>query len=395
MSIETYANDLGPDRIEPTRAELDAAELSAWLREPMSEPTSAVLAWCEARCFDILPTVPTETTVPYLLALIRHAENTEETFAELLSRQLAPEGITADDITRGSLVQSALDGYLAPDTSTLAVTPAPFDPTLQRPRVKGPLGVAVKGSRHLTRVVGQLAPEGEHGPYVSMPSGEAVERADLLMRASGELIPLIGTDTFSWSEIVTFRPDRYAIVGGAWIPAPEGSGSSLTGEARKRRTHRGSVARYWHRPDTSAVVDAWCSTGDAMRIVKRYRTSLPIARVVERDAKGKALRIVTTTRHFIGTDECHDLKRTKVLVKRVAMAVASETPRADALAALESAYAERRDVSLRFKSPDGTRWHVTHAVARRMFTVSVKPAGGKTVRVSSRTLPAIRSVLAS
>lgn len=108
-----------------------------------------------------------------------------------------------------------------------------------------------------------------------MSYAEALERANAWHHmVTGDTLELIGTDTYSWEQVVTWKPIRE----GLFIMRAEGAGSSLVGDGRKKRTNVPRSVSYGH--------DRFCVRTDlpgwsAWRVLKEYRTNVRVRLIDE------------------------------------------------------------------------------------------------------------------
>ena len=272
------------------------------------------------RASEVLPSVPLSEALPYVAALWQHnAQGSEATFRELLatSRGIgSTERLSADDAHVATLLAGTPDdAWLATDDSLYRVDEAPT-------RVKRNADGTVRG-RLSKFVVGSLDELG----LVKMTSDECTMRATLLLRASGmHDCELIGTDNYSWEEVVTHVPERVDLGEfltlngepvGSYVLAPYGSGDSIQGNASRRPAYpdtqvtyslapvrfpkvsddadkqllwwkdgKADKAQYPHDKDSVSFTRApqcetlagFGATGDGMRILKRYATRAAITR---------------------------------------------------------------------------------------------------------------------
>ena len=195
------------------------------------------------RASEVLPSVPLSESLPYVAALWQHnAQGSEDTFRELLATSRgvgSTERLSADDAHVATLLAGTPDdAWLATDDSLYRVDEAPT-------RVKRNADGTVRG-RLAKFVVGSLDELG----IVKMTSEECTMRATLLLRASGmHDCELIGTDNYSWEEVVTHVPERVDLGEfltlngepvGSYVLAPYGAGGSIQCNARRRPAYPGT-----------------------------------------------------------------------------------------------------------------------------------------------------------
>jgi hypothetical protein len=181
----------------------------------------------------------------------------------------AAYGATIDELTAATYVDlydGDREAFRTYDEQLTRLDPERFDPSWNRPRVHTDKGLTVKGRRDGYVIDG----EGTRLYYA-----EALERADLWsILAGGEHLDLIGTDTFSWSQMVTHKPIRE----GSFVMRAEGAGSSTTGETRKKRTNVPRSVSYSHPRFANVVaLPGWTS----WRVLKEYRTSIRVRAIDE------------------------------------------------------------------------------------------------------------------
>jgi hypothetical protein len=181
----------------------------------------------------------------------------------------AAYGADIDALTAATYVDlydNDREAFRTYDDQLTRLDPERFDPSWNRPRVHTDKGLTVKGRRD-GYVIDN---EGTRLYYA-----EALERADLwALLAGGEHLELIGTDTFSWSQIVTHKPIRE----GSFVMRAEGAGASLTGANRKKRTNVPRSVSYSHPRFANVVaLPGW----SAWRVLKEYRTSIRVRAIDE------------------------------------------------------------------------------------------------------------------
>lgn len=346
--------------------------VAAWLAAPTDTPCDAVSAWLGERVAAVLPNYPADAATAYVVALHMHAVHaTDDTYAALLAAEIAPERYDADAMYAGEIVDTADPGsWLAPSSSG---TTDPGARTYKR------ADGTVRG--HVdARVIGRDA----DGTHRAMPSRELLERAELWCMAQGATLPaLIGSDSYSWAEVVTFTPATMTTVDGVTFTArPEGAGASLVGDGRKRRGHRARTAQYDPRPVEVDVLPwpRFLATGD--RIVKRYATSLLVHRDDETSTRwqyvgnGPATRTITTRRRATLKPRGKVAQPVEVSTEQIADAL---------LAAWNDPTMPNR---YRVTRADGITVTVTVEHTARRYGVTVKNADGTTTRTKCRTLPA-------
>lgn len=200
-------------------------------------------------------------------------------------------GANIDEATAAAiataLVDYSNDELRTYDAALLREDPPRFDPTWHRPRITTGRGVEVRGRRDgyivgdTSRAAGDLrnrapgAGPAHHGGYVRMSYAEALERANAWhYMLTGDTLELIGTDTYSWEQVVTWKP----IALGSFVMRPEGAGSSLVGDGRKKRTNVPRSVSYGHdRYYVRTDLPGW----SAWRVLKEYRTNVRVRLIDE------------------------------------------------------------------------------------------------------------------
>ena len=436
MSIETYAQDLGPDTVPYV---IKGAGNDARVHR---EPRPAVLPywttfcailafWCD-RARDLLPSVEQSAALRYVMAMQAHAAQgpNRETFAELLASMTETEPISADDIARGAMFDTAVEyGYLDSDSELYRLNPVRTEATTtHKRRTDG----TVRGFRK-AYVIGNDGDPGKVDHYGAAMSTDLVQRANLWLHASGEPMPLIGSDEFSWEQFVDYQPVRIPLTGvtlngrpiGDLVIAPEGAGDSIVGAGdlgdptkRKRKTHKIRRAQYatlpvsfackveprhkasecdcYHRDDSvkrgdhgtrcdhEVTLGAW-PTLSAYRIVKRYRTTFD-------------------GRHVIGHGAWQDnIRKARKATVSKPRQKALELPQAAAIAAIRTAMVQGYETStaaackVKISGTDH-RVSVTLEPTARRFRVEVttgKARRGTTVRSVDAAMHAVERLLVS
>lgn len=262
-------------------AALYEAEASRYRVDHRTDPAvaaivtlSTIAEHCVSKAAAILPNV---SNADNLIAAMYH------TAAADLPALFRSFGADVDELTARrivDLVTTDPDTFRTYDDSLLREDPPRFDPTWSRPRVTTGRGVEVRGRRdgfvigsnHVFGASGRDAVrQVAGGSYGRMAYAEAVERAELWsMAVSGEALPMmIGTDTYSWEQVITWKPIRE----GSFTLAAEGAGSSLVGDGRKKRTNIPRSVSYGHdRFYVRTDIPGWAG----MRILKEYRTNVRV-----------------------------------------------------------------------------------------------------------------------
>jgi hypothetical protein len=300
--------------------------------------------------------------------------------ADALVDAMARYGITADtlrDAVRPMVDAMAAGSFDTVDAMLYRYDRERFDPTWSRPRLKTQHGTEVRGNRDRTYVIGSTNhPAGYRycgTDYVRMAAPEILSRADLWLHMHDAAMPLIGTDTYSWSEVIhvkPFRPNDYMLTVG------DAQNSSSDKPRKVRRT---SVPRYWHRPDVVHYIGAWPMVG--VRVVKRYRTTYNGAHVIGHG-------------HWITT--ARKARATAVRKPRAAT-VTVDTVDAlvvDAVAAMVAAAkdAPTATVSRRYEL-NGTKVTVAREPNHNRYRVEVTAADGTRKGTKVRTVDAVAAAL--
>ena len=265
--------------------------------DPYSDPRHVAAAidaraqaWSEhidERAAELLPHIDAVTASRVLRALL-NASTDDDRYSAIddAARAAGIDVHAAIELADAHELFTTSPGFIDADNS-LQRTAAPFDPTQHRPRTSGPLGVAVRGDRHLTYVV--------DGDGNRMSTDEAIERANAwqaIASVDGVVLALLGTETSSWAEVLHAR-EADAVT--------HGMGASMVG----RDSTRGVKANGGHRtatyprrstsmPETTnagkdvmrskmwsgqsdhdaTTVGAWPFT--SARVVKRYGASMRV-----------------------------------------------------------------------------------------------------------------------
>lgn len=302
------------------------------------------------RAEQVLPSVPTEQSAPYFMALWQHgAQSTESTFAELLALQMSTERMDAEGSAVAALIDHAAPfAFLAPDNATTQLGAAPSC----NPHVKVRADGTVRGRRSAV-VVGQ-----DENGYGASEGADLIRRADMWLHAAGTPLPLLGTEVQSWEQFVTWEPEELELgdmvtMNGAPIGrvifAPYGAGDSITWQSettRKRKAWPMRRATYAPaaRPDEIVHVPMWTVDGATMRVVKRYRTSMRFT------ADAGVSRIIGGKAGWI-TSEPRKAKRARV--KRADIRVLSQSDALEVLRTeLERAYEQSTEHRVTLKVGD-------------------------------------------
>jgi len=253
-----------------------------------TEPTSLIAAyigWCDERAYRVFPTMYADD--PNAAIGTFHALHIAAN-PDAAIDALAASGITlsteADNAIR-TLWNAEESAFAAYDDVLMRVPSAPLENTMMRPRLLTGNGLEVRGRRTPT-VIGAwddpTTDKAMNAP-LSATGAELLARADLILAMANTPIPLIGTDAYSWHQVIVHKPYRID----AWVMRPEGAGASISGTARPRRS---VLSRSFHygpaRHAAVSHIGAWPSAfgTDAFpyRIVKRYRTT-QIVRAIDAD----------------------------------------------------------------------------------------------------------------
>lgn len=380
----------------------------------------AIGTWLAERAAETLPNVELPLAMAYYAALVRHsAVGNTETFAALLACEIESERLSADDIRRGDMYDTAAPyAYLQPDNSLLAVAADSHAATGKRGQ--GALGnVQVVGlnREHATRrecdVFGIMPTVSD---YTAADSAELLTRANLIMRANGEPIELIGTDSYgswrnSWEQVVAFTPDVHAITslktGATFVFAPYGSGDSIVGGASTRRPIRAAQRRATYgRTPLRGKVDresGLLTSRDGNRVFvgrstlafthSEYSQGAPTIRY--------ALRTTFDGRYVIGHGTWHECEHARgkrrevarrVKVKRASIPTVELSDLRETLdSTLRGAFDRREECSLVVRA-NGKRIAVTHSPDKRSWTVAVSTPSADDVK-ATRAVRTVHSLV--
>lgn len=407
---------MDPAAIAVELPETDPVRL--WMADPVDPLPDEVEVWLAERAALVLPDHDIATAVRYVAALHRHAvHGTESTFAALLAAQPFADRVDADDALHAGTIhqEPAPYGWLEPATATSAVPAKAL-----HKRADG----TVRGHDNV-HVVGR---DGD-GIVRTMPAGELLTRATLWAASQGATLPdLIGTDSYSWAEVITYKPESACTVDGIpYVARPDGAGDSIVGNGRKRRGHRARVAQYHPRPTLEYL--PWLhflATGERVRKTYRTRFLVTVDHEQGADVRTYAPRVVRLGRVATGSDpryvnayavrdslvarragavvrtgtvraewEGFTRQRTAVTICRAARSTGRRVESAIVVAVdalpdrLAAAFADRTMPSrYRVTRADGTRVTVTVNHDRRRYEMNVKHADGTATRRQARTLVA-------
>lgn len=333
--------------------------------------------------------------------------------SEVIADVLAAYGIDVDDVAPAPLADpyhAAPGEYLAAN-EPMTAGPVPF-PTTHDPMPTRPhTGRTIRGRRTGIYVVGAM-PIGDVADSVDVATGYGMTptRRTRLLRAGGFTygrrsadechaatvgitgagIPaLIGTDDYQWHEVITYKPERYAmaLADGTTtlvVTRPHGSGDSVVGQgdmttSGRRRPPRVMVMpSYRKRPD--AITERTDATGRVWRVL-HYRTSHAGRYIIAGDGNG--------------WQDSRRVKRARV--KRDAPVVMTRTD-----AARHAVGIGKQDGTayrLTYGFADGTRATLTHEPAHRRWRVvlSFRLADGTRGRkmTSTRRLESAAAAIAN
>lgn len=335
-------------------------------------------------------------------------------------------GADIDDATAAAIATALVD-YSADTLRTydngLQSEDAPrFDPTWHRPRIDTGRGTEVRGRRdgYVIGDTGRAAKMGSDldrdngSDYVRMPYAEALERANAWhYMITGDTLEMIGTDTYSWEQIVTFKPYRL----GSFVQRAEGAGSSLVGDGRKKRTNVPRSVSYGH--------DRFCVRTDlpgwsAWRVLKEYRTNVrvrlidengdriatvPGERVAGLNHRGEPIMRPLPSVAVMGSVRMIGHRVTSRPKVRKTAAIKSRTPRAAVIdvatidevtaamvAPITEAITSKTAAAAAYRTSDGTviryRYNVTAAVIAVMVTTTNAEGAKVTKRTNVRNATA-------
>lgn len=332
-------------------------------------------------------------TLRWIAAKARRGGVAAEVFADLLAADPAElgallnrYGLTSDsfaDALREIVERAPDDGYLgeAPD---LIEAPAPFDPSRNRKRADG----TVRGRRD-----GYVIGGHDYSTCDRMSYREALERANAMLHLSGSgaEFDLIGTDEYSWAQVVTYRPAFYGA-------RPEGAGRSLVGDGRKSR--RVTLPRPNYRDRISCPVDGMPGQVRSHGIGKNERRAeqvealegWPIGyRIVKRYRTTYRGREIVGHGHWSGTDRIGPRKVTRKRGRRLAPVEIGAAQLIDDVANLAPGIASRTA----FLLPDGTKVTVANEPDRRRFRVTLTTTTGTRFATTTRTASAAARAIAA
>lgn len=324
-------------------------------------------------------------------------------------------GLTAADLltaVRARVVDVDPTTYFDHDDALDRIDGEPFDPSWTRPRVTTQHGIAVRGMRR-GYVIGDRTGEpettgdrvrriidGTTRPATRLRYSDAVVLAHAWMTAHGDDIPMIGTDEFSWHQIVTHKPFTITTTGGAMFAVrPDGAGRSIVGTARPARrfvsrrastatrTAAGHIAGEYVRiavngaPMASHDIDGWPLAAD-YRIRKVYGTTYD-------GGLHDGTRWVRWPR--VGARTVTAVRRRRPVYEPMTAVAA-----VDAIAAAASAAHGTTEPTAVRVAVDGIRVTYSHepTARRHRIIVTTIAADGRTVRRSTATRSAATAVAA-
>jgi len=183
-----------------------------------TEPTSLIAAyigWCDERAYRVFPTMYADD--PNAAIGTFHALHIAAN-PDAAIDALAASGITlsteADNAIR-TLWNAEESAFAAYDDVLMRVPSAPLENTMMRPRLLTGNGLEVRGRRTPT-VIGAwddpTTDKAMNAP-LSATGAELLARADLILAMANTPIPLIGTDAYSWHQVIVHKPYRID----AWV----------------------------------------------------------------------------------------------------------------------------------------------------------------------------------
>lgn len=368
------------------------------------------------------------------------------------------EWTLANDNYRASALQRILprvEGqYLDLDPSLDRIDGAPFDPTYTRPRIRTANGIEVRGSRR-----GYVIGSGIDGTDSDLP-GLAAKRAarvaghyridpmryedcrviaDAYLRSSMPIerfiegFRLIGTDEYSWRQVVAHDPIEVEVGDGKrFIERPEGAGHSIAGTARhpvRFPMRRSSAHRFTLRVPIGTEVTAngtevtitepWIIAGAPIevypagagidapyRIRKVYATVIDGGTIVPRRGWAKTPRRSTSIpstrksdkylRDLAWRNAANGIEGTEVEVEvtvdratrrriRPVEVASVEVAVEHAVEVAAAAFGTSTEVTVKYRTIDGTTVTMTHEASRKRYRVEVahRYGDGATVRRTS------------
>jgi hypothetical protein len=442
---------------------------------PRKDPNMTHDVWKEER--DRLAAVAAATRDAAYDAAYRHgiAIGLADDDARLLAGHVV-DGIdaTGDDVDRWTFANDAhragaVDRVLSTDPATYrdydpaltVVDGAPFDPTWSRPRVTTGHGVTVRGARNGTVIGAGVDGVDDDtvtvrraarvaGVYRTAPLSyrDALTIADALLRSAMPIerfiaaYSLIGTDTYSWHQIVNHRPATVTTTDGTtYAERPAGAGASIAGTARPARRfamRRAGAHRFTLRVVTGQTVTGAGTTVDVTepwpvvdapvdviatgwwpvtpwRVVKVYATTYDGGLIAPRHgwvrrprvsswqpSTGKSVKYMrdladrNAAAGIDGTPVVDDRPTVTVRRRVASVNVATVADAIDAAATVAATvHGTDQTVTVRYRTVDGTTVTVAHEPADRRYRVTVahRHGTGVTVRRSTtvRSVATVRS----
>lgn len=191
---------------------------------------SAIASFVEERAYQVLPSVPTDQTFPYVMAVFQHLQHgTEDTFAQLLALMVREERLDADQASKATLWRERLEH------ETLADGVDRSAPTSRGRHLVGTDGT-IKTHRRGVAVIGHavhapIDPGHKGNATYRMMAHDAFHAANYVMRSAGQYVRRLGTDDQAWPQVVEFRPETSL----GLILAPQTHGV-IVGSKLARRT---------------------------------------------------------------------------------------------------------------------------------------------------------------
>jgi hypothetical protein len=297
------------------------------------------------------------------------------------------------------------DTFRTYDDTLSIVDDAPFDPTWHRPRISTERGTEVRGRRS-GFVVSSSSSSIDRTEPVRMGYDEAMHRANLwYLMATGERLEMIGTDCYSWEQVVTHKPDCVD----RWAMRPEGAGDSLVGNGRKKRTNIPRSVSYGHDRFAARVdLPGW----SAWRVLKMYRTNvrvrlidndgLPVSRsagvrVVGLNHRGEpiarelpSIAVMGSVRWMGHKVVARPTVRKTSTTKRTKRAPIVNVDNVDAITAaivepITAAIVARQGASMAFRSTDGVTVRCVVNASTKVVAVAVTRVDANGTKVTKRT----------
>lgn len=290
---------------------------------------------------------------------------------DALADALAARGITVDALR--ALVDvvdvAAPYEYRDADGGLYRMPDAVADHAVNRKRADG----TVRGQRRGWVVASNHPP---------MAYVDALAAANALLADDPEL-RLIGTDEYSWSQVVHFRPAAIVVGGMVYAVRPESQGVPIVNDPydpknRKRAPQRASRPRYYVRPAESVDIDGW-PWNPHYRIVKRYRMTHDGRTMIGH-------RRVDTVR--VARKAARKSQGPRVDVATLADAMVHAVP------VLRAAFDDKRSASVRYRTIDGATATIGADHARNRYRLRVRRSDGASITSTYRTIDAMAAALA-